>query len=640
MKFFLVFLIFTKILFAQDLQLLLDNYKLETSNLISKKTKKESLGHIVTYTQQDLEMMNANVLKDILKTLPKISMQTNFYGVSNLTYAGNPNSTSTSMRVYIDDQEVSSVETLSPWLMYADYPLEHISHIEVYYGESTLLLGNEAAKLTVKLYTKKPYTIEGGILKNSISSFGSYSSSVVLAEELEKSSLLLMLNTTQIDKPTFKLKNGNVQNDSKNEYGYFAYRQDDYKLSGGFAQVKKDNFISLAADSALDSSQSDHKEYFIEVSKNFNDSNGKMYLSYNHSEKNSFDKNKEGILLAPIIDFNSINTTMPKEINEDLTFKKYDFGISNIFEFDDYSLFLAGAVKHKTYEINSRDAVYLDNSTQDNLKLSDITQETIFSLLSEYSYYLNDSNILIANLKYDKYKKNANFKDFDFLTSRIGYISSVNEKLNLKFFATKNFTPPSIREIDFATKENKDLKNEDKNILTFEINYGDEKENISLFLNYLEIKDMIILDISKAGYINYEGDFNAKGFSLSYKKYFTPHNKIDLNYYSYINSVNNYGSPRSGGTIRAYQMFGDFNFYEELIYKQKYKYNKELKIKESFNLSLGLNYKISKDLELTFKANNILDDDMDVVYTNYTDMSLFTLSNSTRTYTASMKWTF
>lgn len=640
MKFFLVFLIFTKILFSQDLQLLLDKYKLATSNLISEKTKKESLGHIVTYTQQDLEMMNATVLKDVLKTLPKISMQTNFYGVSNLTYAGNPNSTSTSMRVYIDDQEVSSVQTLSPWLMFADYPLEHISHIEAYYGESTLLLGNEPAKLTVKLYTKKPYTINGSILKNSISSFGSYSSSIVVANELEESSLLLMLNSSKIDKPTFKLNNGAVENNSKNEYGYFAYRKDDYKLSGGFAQLKKDNFISLSTDSVLDSSQSSNKEYFLELAKSFNDSNGKIYLSFNQSTKKSFDKNEEGILLAPIIDFTSLNTTMPKEVNENLTLKKYDLGISNIFEFNDYSLFLAGAVKHKSYKTNSRDVVYLDNSTQSNVSLSNIKQETIYTLSSEHSYYLNDSNILIGNLKYDKYIKNNEFKDINFLTSRIGYISSINEKLNLKFFATKTFTPPSMMEIDYATKEDKDLKNEDKDILTFEVNYGDEEEKISLFLNYLNIKDMIILDTNKAGYINYNGNFDAKGFSLSYKKYFTPNNKIDLNYYSYINSINNYRSPRSGGTIRAYQIFHDFNFYEELIYKQKYKYDKQLKVKDSFNLSLGLNYKITRDLELNLKANNILDDDMDVVYTNFTDMSLFKLSNSTRSYTASIKWTF
>lgn len=640
MKFFFVFLMLTKILLAQDLQFLLDKYKLATSNQIAEKTKKESLGHLITYTQQDLEMMNVNVLKDVLKTLPKVSMQTNFFGVSNLTYAGNPNSMSTSMRLYIDEQEVSSVQSLSPWLLYADYPLEHISHIEVYFGESTLLLGNEPVILTIKLYTKNPYTVSGGVLKNSISSFGSYSSSTVVADEFENSSLLLMLNTSDINRPTYKLENGTVENDSKNEYGYFSYRKKDYKLSGGFAHLKKDDFISLAADSSLDFSQSEYKEYFIELSKNFNDSNGKVYASYNYGNKKSLQKNEEGILLAPIIDFTSLASTMPKQIDEDLSYKKYDFGISNIFETNNYSLFMAGALKHKDYEVNKRDIIYLDNSRQDNVDLSNIKDETIFSLLSEHAYYINDTNILIANLKYDKYKKNAEFDDFDFVTSRLGYISSLNEKLSLKFFATKTFTPPSIFEIDFATKENKDLKNEDKNIGTFEINYGDEKENISLFLNYIEIKDMIILDTEKSGYVNYDGDFNARGFSLSYKKFFDANNKIDLNYYSYINSVDNYRSPRTGATIKAYQRYGDYNFYEELIYKQKYKYNNELKVKDSFNLSLGLNYKISRDIELTLKANNILDDDMDVVYTNYSDMSLFKLANSTRTYTTSVKWIF
>lgn len=640
MKFFIVFLLFTKILFSQDLQFLLDKYKLETSNLISERTKKESLGHLVTFTQQDLEMMNANLLKDVLKTLPKISMQTNIFGIPNLTYAGNPNSTSTSMRVYIDDQEVSSVQTLSPWLLFADYPLDHISHIDIYYGESTVLLGNEPAKLTVKLYTKNPYTINGGALKNSLSSFGSRSTSMVFADEFENSSLLFMINSSKIDNPTINLKNGSIQNDSRKEYGYFAYRKNDYKISGGFATIEKDDFISLAADTVLDSSKSNHREYFVEIARNFNNSNGKTYLSYNHSDKESFQKNEEGLLIVPIIDFDSLNSTMPKQLDEDLNFRKYDVGISNIFEFDESSLFLAGAIKHKEYEIDTRNVVYLDGSTQNDVKLSDLKQETIYTLLSEYSYFFNDSNILITNLKHDTYKKNSDFKDINFLTSRIGYISLLEEDLSLKLFGTKTFTPPSMFEIDFATKENKDLKNENKNIATFEIKYGDKKENISLFLNYLEIKNMILLDIDKAGYVNYHNDFNATGFSLSYEKYFDSHNKIDLNYYSYVNSSSKYGSPRTGGTIKTYQMVDDFSFYEELIYKQRYTYNKNLEIKDSFNLSLGINYKISKDLELIFKANNILDDDMDVVYTNYSDMSLFTLPNSTRTYTSTIKWTF
>ncbi len=641
MRFILVFFLFMKILFSQDLQTLLDEYKIETSKQIAKKTKKESLGHIITFTQQDLEMMQVRVLKDILKILPKASMQTNFYGASNLTYAGNPNSISTSMRVYIDDQEVSSVESLSPWLLYADYPMEHISHIEAYYGESTLQLGNEPAKLTLKLYTKNPYTISGGILRSSISSYNSYSNTIVWANEIEDSSLIFMLNSTNIDNKTNFLKNGSVSNDSKNQYGYMAYRKDDYKISGGFAKIKKDNFLSLALDSVLDEGQSEFEQHYLEFSKKFNNELGKIYFSYSQTEKKSHEKNDEGILLASIIDFSSLNTTMPKEVNEDLSYKKYDFGISNIFEVDDYSLFLGAAVKHKSYDLKSRDIVYLDNSTQSDVRLSNLKKETIFSILSEHAYSLNDSNILIANIKYDKYKKNDDLKDFEFFTSRLGYISSINENLNLKLFLTKTFTPPSMFEIDFATKNNKDLKREDKDIATFEIGYEGEDQNISLFLNYLEIENMIVLDLTQAGYINYnEKDFNATGFSLNYEKYFNSSNKIHLNYYSYINSIKNYRSPKSGGSIKVYQKLGKFNFYEELIYKENYNYDKKLKIKDSYNLSLGLEYKISKDLQVSLKANNILDDDMDVVHTNYSDLSQFTQSNSTRTYNASLKWTF
>ena len=50
----------------EDLQSLLDDYEIATSNEIAQKTKKESLGHLVTYTQQDLKMMQAKTLKDIL----------------------------------------------------------------------------------------------------------------------------------------------------------------------------------------------------------------------------------------------------------------------------------------------------------------------------------------------------------------------------------------------------------------------------------------------------------------------------------------------------------------------------------------------------------------------------------------------
>lgn len=622
MRLILVFFLLLKILSAQDLQTLLDEFKYETSKQIANKTKKESLGHVVSFTQEDLEMMGVKTLKDILKILPKVSMQTNFFGASNLTYAGNPNSISTSMRLYIDDQELSSVQTLSPWLLYANYPMEHISHIEIYYGESTLHLGNEPAKLTIKLHTKRAYTVSGGILRSSISRQNSNSTTAVYGNDIDDTSLLFMLSHSNV-----------------NKYAHLSLKKDEYKLSAGFTKVQKENYLGLAYDLEPDYSKSEYDQYFLEFSKAFNEDLGKVYFSFNQTEKNSTEINQEGILLASEVDFNTFN--LPKELDEDLTFRKYDFGLTNIFDFKNYSLYLGGAIKHKEYDINRRDITYFDDTTKSDVKYSNLKSETIYSILSEHSYKLNDSNILIANLKYDKYIKDNGFKNFDFLTSRLGYISALNENYSLKLFLTNTFTPPSMFEIDFASKQKKDLKNENKNIATFEIEYEDEIQNLSLFLNYLEIKDMIVFDSNEIGYINYnEKEFNATGFSLNYERYFNKFNKIHFNYYGYINSIEKYGSPKMGGSIKAYQKFGDFNFYEQLIYKQKYKYNDKLKIDDSFNLSLGLAYNLDKNLQIDFKANNLLDDDMDVVFVDYANNSFKTMSNSNRSYTASLKWVF
>lgn len=635
MKIFLVFFLFVNTLFCEDLQSLLNDFEIASSNEIAQKTKKESLGHLVTYTSQDLKMMQAKTLKDVLKTLTKVSAQTNFLGNTNLTYAGNPNSISTSMRIYIDDLEVSSVQTLSPWAIYSDYPLDHISHIEFYYGESTVQLGNEPAKLTVKMYTKDASTVSGGTLRTSFSSRSSNSQSIVYGDEFKDSSLLMMLNSTKINRPTYYLNGQKILNNTKNDYGYFAYKKGDYTFSGGFSQINKDDFLSQARDAIPSSSNNIMNEYNIKLSKKFNEENGNIYLSYNQSDKKrSIVNEDEGILLSPI-------TPLYKSVDEDLTYRKYDVGISNTFKNDKHSLFLAGVIKHKESKINSRDVVYMDDSTASNIDISRIKSETIYTLMSEYGYSINDANLLIANLKYDNYKKTGGVKDFDFVTPRIGYISTLNKNFSLKLFATRTFTPPSMFELDFASGNYNDLNNEVKDIYTFETSYQDEVQEFSLFLNYLKIKGMIVLNYKQGGYINSEDDnFNAKGFSARYRRHLNHNNKIDLNYYSYVNSAKTYGSPRSGGTIRAYQMFGDFSFYEELIYKQGYSYYSSVELDDSFNLSLGLKYNITKNLEIDFKAENILDDDMDILYLNYTDYSLFKIPNSTRTYSATIKWMF
>ncbi|MDQ7056545.1 MAG: hypothetical protein Q9M89_08905 [Persephonella sp.] len=61
-------------------------------------------------------MMQAHTLSDILRLVPLFNFLPNQYGVESLLNPGNPVNVSFVFRIYIDDHEVSSIHTYSPFL--------------------------------------------------------------------------------------------------------------------------------------------------------------------------------------------------------------------------------------------------------------------------------------------------------------------------------------------------------------------------------------------------------------------------------------------------------------------------------------------------------------------------------------------
>jgi len=78
--------------------------------------------------------MQAYTLSDVLRTLKLNQNLVNRFGVENMTNPGVYPGTPTSFRLYINNQEVSSVHTDNPFFMFDNYPLDHIDHIEIYIG--------------------------------------------------------------------------------------------------------------------------------------------------------------------------------------------------------------------------------------------------------------------------------------------------------------------------------------------------------------------------------------------------------------------------------------------------------------------------------------------------------------------------
>ena len=63
---FILAILYASTVCASEIDALLEKYKSESE--LSKKTKNENAGHLIVFTRDDLERMQVETLKDVLKS--------------------------------------------------------------------------------------------------------------------------------------------------------------------------------------------------------------------------------------------------------------------------------------------------------------------------------------------------------------------------------------------------------------------------------------------------------------------------------------------------------------------------------------------------------------------------------------------
>ena len=347
------------LIFAQSLDNLLEEYQISSD--LSNKTLDEKVGHLTVYTQQQLKQMQYNKLSDVLKELPILNLNNNIYGVKNLNIAGFNSPISTSTRIFINDHEVSSVHTLSPFLVWDSLPLDFINHIEVYTGDSSFSLGNEPGTTFVRVYTKSPSQENGNQLTLSSSTnderyFGASHSEILQ----NKWSFLVYAGSQKVD-DNKEYKNNTLHNDSSRQYFYSTIQKDNAKIDLAYAELHKDNFIGLSKDAIPDDGDIKSKDYFASYSNTYlKDDSLKTIFSIDINERDYSEDNAQGILLTPVIDQTSIPNffnTIPTHYDEKLRFEKYDAYVSKAFTQKSNEIILASSIKYKKYILKDRTTI-------------------------------------------------------------------------------------------------------------------------------------------------------------------------------------------------------------------------------------------------------------------------------------------
>lgn len=627
MKYIITFFFLFSFCFSQNLQDLLDDYK--NNSDLSNKTIDESIGHLRVYTQDQLIKMQYHKLSDILKELRLLNLNNNRYSTKNLSNAGFKTSVSTSVKLFINNHEVSSIYTLSPFSMWDDLPLDFISHIEVYNGNSSFSLGSEPGANYIKIYTKSPYRLNASQLKTIVSNDKSRSFGFTQSTVLENNWAYLLYAGTQKNNDEKYYKNQTIYNNSLKKYLYLTLQKDSTQLDIGYAEVLKDNYLGYSVDSIPDDGELKDRDYYISYTNSYlNDKSLKTILSYDANERKYEESNSEGILFP----------NFPTYYSEDLEFEKYNAYLSKNFNYKNNNLLLAVNYTHKKKKLKNR-VITTSTQTLSNTKLSNFENENIYSLMIEDKYKINDKLYLTANAKFDKYIRNETLEDSFEKLLRIGSIYLPTENLGFKFFLSQSYIPPTFYYVDFANANNKNLKSQKIKYASLESVYSKDNHKISLLLSRIIANDLI--SFASDGYYNVPVSVIANSYNINYDYTLNNSDIIQVNFYK-TNSNQAQSNSSSGGYIKYMGGYKQFDYFTSLILKKGYIFD-GYEIKDGYDFSVGTSYKINKNMTLSLKAENILNKSIKTLYadhTNITAPSYFTLRDYESKYSLSFKWLF
>ena len=611
-KLILLFIILYTSSFATNLDYLLEEY--DTINEKSLQTVDEKLGHVFVYSQKDIKLMQYHKLNDILKELPLLNLNKNRYGLSSLSLAGTKTIVSGFFRVFINDHEVSSIYNQSAAVSWSELPLDFIDYVEIYYGESSFAFGNETGIYFIRLYTKKGVKENGSEINLKGSSKGSSSESFTNSRTFENGWSYLFYGNNQKVKETRTYKNDKLLNNSTRRYLYLDLSNENTDINMAYSDLKKDIYMGMSHDAVPDDGEMITKDFFVDVTKYFLDDNSlKTNISYDVNNLDNKEINQEGMSFFPV--------RRVKKVDKDLKFTKVKASVTKTFEYKDNN-FLAG--------VSASEKKYTNGKNANN----DFDKETINSLVFQDDYKLTDNLILIGNAKFDTYKRAGFLEDFSEELYRIGAIYTPFENFGLKTFYTKTYLPPSFFDIEYAFLD-KNLDIQKYKFYTVEAVYTTQNSKMGVIYHDVKIDDFIYLEPT-IGFMNIDHTIETSGYIFSYEYLFENANKIQLNYYTTTLSetLNN---ASKGGYIKYMGEYDKFEYFTSVVYKNAYSY-KDIKVDASYDLSLGVSYNINKNLKVSLKGENLLDNSTESLYAD--SGKDFAFDDYERSATLSLKWIF
>ena len=571
----IVLIFFINFLFAANINNLL--YNISLKNDLSNKTKKENSGILYILTREDINSLQITHLRDVLKILP-IGYRFNRYGITDIF---NPNTNipflSSTIKVFIDNQEIVSGFYNSALAVLGDLDLGWVDHIEVYTQAPSLEVSTEPSLIVIKLYSKRASRDEG----NNIH-----------LEKGVKNYLIYLEKAKPLD--NFSYYTYISDNDKKSSYNNSqAYKQfllHIYNNTSSFLLQylfsKNDGLFGFSLDGNVNSSYLDNRYAHMGYDKKFG--NFDFYTSFNVTNNKTFYYETPLLFVyknSPIqkVDVISndrlidVNLKYKKEINKNI----FLAGIKNRFKYFEW----------KRLEFNDKPLPKSGRNTQN-----------VYTFFMQLSKFINDNSLINFGYSFSFFKNSGGIKNQQTRQYRVANTYLKNRFVFKSVFSHIEYTidPYLINSIFLANK--KILKPAKINNVFEDIKYKKNLHSFDVALGYFVSRDYFFPN-SKGLLDNSNKRINETYFGFRYSYLYRPFSKLSFNYYFQcmrdIPKINIFRVHKA--VVYNYNSFKKYNFFEELVM------DKLENTKVFYDLSLGVKYNKNDNLSFFLRGENLLD---------------------------------
>jgi len=604
---YMLFIVISIQLMADDFDTLLNDYK-QASDL-SQKTKDESAGNIIVYTRDDLERMQVESLKDILKSLRFFAYYENRMGQTDIFNADPLSYYSQTVRVYLNNTELLTSLTGSGLILFGDMEMDFIDHVEIYEGFPSFDFGIEPATVVIRLYSKSAAHDEGGRVKVQVGSYGTNKQNVYYSAQEEEYEYFFYANRNDMKKDEYEHDGEILKHDRRVERFYGSVNNNQHKLEIHVQKISSDALLGSLIGEVPSSTKIDSQ--FINISTESKFINDSLVINFSYIDEDedlAYKYNRAlDLQISPTI-------ILPvKSFDQNIYQEAFTANIKKYWDINGHDISIGLQYRYKHFDINDYSFTYQVPILIPILPIQKTYDtQNIYSFFIQDEISLDDNNILSFSFMHQYYDRNKDAKDIQTSQFRLGYTYSKDRWVSKTFISSQEFAPEPYMAISPAYG-NIDLEADKYTSLYQEISYNLENTMYRVLLGGGYNEKLPILN--NAGKVvnntsNTDGYFAS--FEFVYK--FRDKDKLELgaNLLYVENPYKSHEFYRHYNyLIRLLNTIDKFDIFNELIINSGYS-NQSV----AYDYSMGVKYEVTKDLHMSFKGENLFNDSLDESYLN------------------------